>query len=892
MKEQRNTGKRYGMKVIAVLMSMLLVFTSIAPVSVSAEGEQPSEPAAKIVECITAEPVNIRIEEGQTASLPTVYVHYEGNSNGETAKLADLTYTVSDEDASYIELEKDSDEVITAIKGLKKGTAKLKVSYTPDGKPYQKDGKDLDPAEITVSVVSKTLKLASDSLTMELGAQPTQINAFWEYSDGKTEQITEGLQYTVVEGKDVVEVQDGKLAAKQTGTAKVKVSIGSVSADCTVTVTRTPNALILEKNMVDVKVGDTAVIKAFYQYADESREEARDLTYTVTSNASCVELGKADGEYKAVKAGTVTITVKSTKIMNKNGQPFEARFEMMITDILAETISLNASNITNLTIGDTYQLTAALQPSNVTKPTVTYSVVNSKPLDKNIISSVVKVDAGTGLVTVTGLGEADVKVTWKSSDGDTSKNKTAMCHFYVYQESFDVTKLGADGTDMANDTTYIKRALRYATAINNPVTVYIPAGTYYLGSALYIYSDTRLVLDPGAKIVRKTTVDAPMLMSKYSGNAKSTTPGYAQCQNIEITGGVWDGNVTGKYYVNNFYIGHADNVYIHDTTVINNSGSHLIELAGVNNATIERVTLDGFKISTNRKCPVSGQSLKEAIQLDYCSKASAEKFTPHDNTACQNITIRNCSISNYMCGIGAHGFKSGVYLKNILIEGNTFTNITNCCIDMRNFQNVTIRNNTAVGFQAFVYGYRSTGFIQNNTVINQTYTPITTKYRMYANGIYMSTNSVFDITDNVISGCNNHGISIASSSTVNILRNKVTGCKKYGIKVENATARIRKNTAKNNAQARQYYADANAKIISDRIEAYYIPLNGTYTYTGKAIKPKIKIAKLSKKKYKVIYKKNKKVGTAQVIIKGKGSIKGKVTLTFQITKKTAGKKKK
>ena len=177
-------------------------------------------------------------------------------------------------------------------------------------------------------------------------------------------------------------------------------------------------------------------------------------------------------------------------------------------------------------------------------------------------------------------------------------------------------------------------------------------------------------------------------------------------------------------------------------------------------------------------------------------------------------------------------------------------------------------------------------------MVNKAYTPITTKYRMYANGIYLSTGSVFDITGNVISGCNNHGISIASNSNVNIRSNQVTGCKKYGIKVENAIATIKKNSATKNTEKRQYYADANAKITSDRIEAYYIPLKASYTYTGKAIKPNIKIAKLSKKKYKVTYKKNKKVGTAQVIIKGKGSVKGKVTLTFKIVKKTTKKKKK
>ena len=65
----------------------------------------------------------------------------------------------------------------------------------------------------------------------------------------------------------------------------------------------------------------------------------------------------------------------------------------------------------------------------------------------------------------------------------------------------------------------------------------------------------------------------------------------------------------------------------------------------------------------------------------------------------------------------------------------------------------------------------------------------------------------------------------------------------------------------------------------------------TYTYSGKANKPKLTVksgkAKLASKYYSATYKNNVKAGTAQVIVKGKGKYKGKNALvTFKIAAKS------
>ena len=96
-------------------------------------------------------------------------------------------------------------------------------------------------------------------------------------------------------------------------------------------------------------------------------------------------------------------------------------------------------------------------------------------------------------------------------------------------------------------------------------------------------------------------------------------------------------------------------------------------------------------------------------------------------------------------------------------------------------------------------------------------------------------------------------------------------------------------------QGSNYTGTATAKVtIYQGIEPSQIinPSNVTLeyveaVYTGKAIKPSVKVkvgdTSLTNKNYKVSYQNNKNVGTAYVIVTGKGSYKGKAVVPFVIT---------
>ena len=395
------------------------------------------------------------------------------------------------------------------------------------------------------------LVLEKNRIEMKLGDMPYVVRAslYYEKKDKEYDivPVTEDLVFNILSGDDVIVMNGAEITAVKAGDAKVEVSYKvnektSLTAELEVTVTNPPISLDIQPSSLEMIVGKTQELQAVYTYYDGSTKPAGQVSY-VSSDPEVVKVDSVTGRLEALKVGkNVEITVSSP-----DGK-FYGKCKVTVIGIKVENIVLNATEVNTLGIGDTFQLISMLTPADATNQKVTYAVVETAPFNSSISSSVVSVGKSTGLVTIKGLGRAVVEAT--TADGSLK----ARCTFSVYQNYFDVTKLGANGKDEKKDTTYINKALLWATAIDEQITVYIPAGTYYIGSRLYIYSDTKLVLADGAKIVRVSADKyTPMLQSKYSGSATSSTKGYKQCENIEITGGVWDGNPSGKDYPNNFY---------------------------------------------------------------------------------------------------------------------------------------------------------------------------------------------------------------------------------------------------------------------------------------------------------------------------------------------------
>ena len=169
-----------------------------------------------------------------------------------------------------------------------------------------------------------------------------------------------------------------------------------------------------------------------------------------------------------------------------------------------------------------------------------------------------------------------------------------------------VKKYNADPDGKKDSRHAIQAALNYAAEHGSPsdrVMVYLPKGTYKISGSLKIYSNTDLLLHDEAKVL-KCYNSGCMLKNDNNG-----VGGYSGSENISVRGGTWDGNTSaysGVYAFSNIRFGHAKNILISNTSIINNKNGHHIECGGVSGMTIENCYFSGY----------SGALLKEAIQLD------------------------------------------------------------------------------------------------------------------------------------------------------------------------------------------------------------------------------------------------------------------------------------
>lgn len=247
----------------------------------------------------------------------------------------------------------------------------------------------------------------------------------------------------------------------------------------------------------------------------------------------------------------------------------------------------------------------------------------------------------------------------------------------------DVTDFGADPTGQKDSYKAIQNALYYA--VDNAsdtvqLKVVIPEGTYIINRPLKIYSNTWLYMK-GATIVRNFSVGF-----MFRNALQNPAGGYDGERNIIIEGGCFDGNTNSSSTpFSNVRLGHIRNLWINGVEFRDNYNGHLLEIGGAQNVTIENCTFHEYY----------GLKEKEAIQLDVMNNKEAfVHFDPFDDTACDNVVIRNNKFYDLMRGLGSHSATVGVYYTNVLISGNTFENITSTAMIMQNYKNCLVEDNT------------------------------------------------------------------------------------------------------------------------------------------------------------------------------------------------------
>ena len=398
--------------------------------------------------------------------------------------------------------------------------------------------------------------------------------------------------------------------------------------------------------------------------------------------------------------------------------------------------------------------------------------------------------------TVEGKVEAENSAEEAQFSGRSLKSKNSDTTVTVTDIQF-----GADGTDGNDDRVAIQKALDVAQNSDTFTTVVVPEGIYHINTMLKIYSNTHLQLDDNAIFVRMDD-SYPMLWSATT--SEQPEGGYDQVENVTISGGVWDGNVTnlnekgyGLYERNLIYLWHGKNITIKNTTLKSCVGTHHIELAGVMNALIDNVICEDFvrfadtdysviddidNMDNEVEVANTTSTVSEAIQLDFAGEANSSNAAPFDMTPCKNIIIQNCTFRNLLGGVGTHHDEVGV--KGVKILNNEFINVEGNCINLPNMTDVTISGNTADKVQGFVEARAgSEATLSENTITYDS----SRKYGK-RNAIYFGDSNVV-MKNNEIKGSGTNGICISNSKAV-IQGNTVRMPGRAGIRILNSKANM------------------------------------------------------------------------------------------------------
>jgi len=359
-----------------------------------------------------------------------------------------------------------------------------------------------------------------------------------------------------------------------------------------------------------------------------------------------------------------------------------------------------------------------------------------------------------------------------------------------------VRDFGATGDGVTDDTAAIQAALDAANSAGGG-EVYVPTGSYALKAPLRIYSNTRLRADKRATFIRAASY-SPMLLPGIGD-----VDGYEGVQNVEVSGGTWDGN--GSQFPSGFshlMFGHARNILIQDVQLVNNYNSHCIELNACQNVIVRNCIMKGY----------AGTRIAEAVQIDLAKDSNV--FPPYgnyDNTPCDNILISGCVVEDYSRGIGGHNATAGVFHTNIRIIGCHFRNLTDQAIRGYQWKYVSIIGNTFENCRMGIEMRPGSGADASScgyyTIKGNVFNRMTSEndgYGVWLNGdpdvlitdtivaenvvndagndgIYISYCTRCTIANNIIRGTDDQGISVFSTTYSNFMGNTVTRAQYHGI---------------------------------------------------------------------------------------------------------------
>lgn len=310
------------------------------------------------VESVSINQSSVELEIGKTLQL-------NATVSPSTATRKDITWSSSKSSVASV----SSSGLVTAVS---EGTTTITASA---------DGKK---GECTVTVFKgfvavSEVKLGKTEVTLYEGEEETLTASV--LPDNATDKT---ITWTSSD-KSIASVESGKVKAVKKGEATITAKAGDKTAEAKIVVLAPVSGITLDKNRLDMIIGETETLTATITPADADPKEP--ITWTTSDETIATVDG---GKVTAVKEGEATVTATS------DGK--SATCIVKVDYIHVSEISLDITEKT-LYAGETLKLTATVSPENSTYRTVEWT---SSDKSVAIVDAEGKVDAiGKGTTTIT-----------------------------------------------------------------------------------------------------------------------------------------------------------------------------------------------------------------------------------------------------------------------------------------------------------------------------------------------------------------------------------------------------------------------------------------------------------------------------------------------------------
>ena len=397
---------------------------------------------------------NLRLIKGSTETLTATV---------QPADATDKGVTWSSTNQNIVQVDQNG-----RVTGVETGTATVYVTTS--------DGEIVAACEVTVYVpfVDVTsITLDRTQAAMEKGETLT-LTATVMPDDASVKTVS-----WTSDNPDVAKVDEyGNVTAVGGGSAAITAKAGEFTATCTVTVTVPVSSVSLDRTSLGLTVGETDKLTATVNPGDATNQ-------SVSWRSSNTGVAAVDnsGLVIAIGAGTATITVTT----DDGGHT--ATCEVTVA-VPVSSVTLDKTTL-GLTEGETYQLTATVNPGNASNKGVSWRSSNTG----------VATVGNNGLVTAIGAGTATITVT--TDDG----GHTATCEVTVTENIShdDVLYPTARIVDFEYGSDFTGNKLQHTFTDNDALTLYpitttVGDGVYFSvyenqGSSCVLYGNDYALKD-------------------------------------------------------------------------------------------------------------------------------------------------------------------------------------------------------------------------------------------------------------------------------------------------------------------------------------------------------------------------------------------------------------